>query len=254
LPPLALLGLLAPARAWQAAMLLAAGAALVSVWRLRSLFAATPAPPVPILPPRLLRFDGAESRFLLAIFTFWFGAALNRPILTPYQVHTLGATPAYFALAGAATAVVGLGAQRVWSRLAESGRVMALLGWSGLGAGLAPLLWLLVPTAWVGLPVEGFAAGVWLGHLLGVALRCAQLAPADDERPALLSATHLMQGFAATLAPLTAAALAPVLGARPLLALSGLICLLGTGGLLAGEAAWRLPADRRPRWRLRAAR
>ena len=245
LPPLAFLALAGPQRAWQAALLLAAIAALVSGWQLSCLFASAPVPPLPALPPQVLRINGAERRFLLTISLFWFGVALNRPLLAPYQVHDLGATPVYFALAGAVAALVGLLAQRFWSRLAEGGRVTALLGLSGAVAGVVPLLWMVAPNAWVGLPIDGLAAGFWLGHLLGVALRCAQLAPADDERPSLVAATHLVQGIAATAAPLPAAALVVTLGTRPLLALSGAICLLATSGLVAGEreAGW-FPAVR----------
>jgi MFS family permease len=226
LPVLLLVRMTTTEQALQAAYLVAALAALVStlqVWRLFRL--------VPAAPPRrhAWRISGSPGRlFLGGVFCFWFGAALNRPVLPPYVVYELHAPAGYFATAAVVAAVTGIGLQRWWGDYGVIRGTRPLLGLSGVGAGVAPLLWAVVPDYRLGVLVEVLAAGCWLGHLLGLMLHAIENAKDDVERASVVAGMQLAQGTAAALGPLVAAGLVGTAGTVPILVASGVICLGST--------------------------
>jgi hypothetical protein len=249
-PMLALLSLWPAGRALAAAFAIAAAAGLVGAAQVRRLLRIAPPPVVPLVrsPPRPL--GGPERRFLGGVFCFWFGAALNRPVLPPHLVHELHASAAYFAAAGTVAAVTGALVQPWWGRHADANGARAVFRLSGFGAGAVPLLWAVVPVAWLGLPVEAVAAGCWLGHLLGLSLRAVALAGDEGPPAGAIARVHLAQGAAAALAPLLAAVAVGSVGTVPILVASGLICL-GATGIIAGDPrpAWRAtPGHTRRNW------
>ncbi len=229
LPMLLLVRLTSTERSLQAVYLVAALAALMSTLQVRALFRLAPAPPPPPQPqPARQNSSSPGLWFLGGVFCFWFGAALNRPVLPPYVVHQLHAPAGYFATAAVVAAVTGAGLQRWWGEYGNTRGTGALLGISGLGAGVAPLLWAMVPDYRLGIPLEAAAAGCWLGHLLGLTLHAVELAHDDTERASVIARTQLAQGSAAAVAPLIAAAFVGRVGTIPILVASGVICLGST--------------------------
>lgn len=222
-----------------AAFALAAVAGVAGVVQMRALFRAMSPPPVPATESVLLACGGRERRFMAGVFCFWFGSALNRPVLPSYIVDGLHAPPAFFAATAAVAALTAVLVQPWWGRFGDARGAQAVLGLSGLGAGTAPLLWSIVPVFWLGLPVEIVASGCWLGHLYGLTLGAMALAPDDAQLPGVVARTYLAQGTAAALAPLVAVAVVEPVGTSPLLVTSGLICLGATGLIIGGpEEAW----------------
>ncbi len=179
--------------------------------------------------PQQLRFpDGLSVRFLFAISLFWFGAALNRPVLPVWISGELGAPPLYFAAAAIAAAASGMLVPRWWGKCADAHGSSALLVLTGMTASVVPWLWIVAPAWWLGVPIEMIAAGCWLGHLLGLMLRCIEMAPDESARPAFIAWTQTVQGLGATSAPLVASLMAGLLGARAVLVTSGALCLIAT--------------------------
>lgn len=170
--------------------------------------------------------------FLGGLFAFWFGAALNRPILPPYVVIELGAPAAYFATAAVVAAMAGAGLQPRWGKLGGARGARTLLGWSGLVAGIAPLLWTVVPDYRFGIPVEVLASSCWLGHLLGLNLHAVETAEDDAQRSSVIARMQLAQGSAAAIAPVAAAAVVGTVGTSPILLTSGVVCLVATAVMI----------------------
>jgi MFS family permease len=227
LPMLLLVRVTTTERALQVAYLIAALAALVSTLQVWRLFRLAPATTVPRR--HAWRISGSPGwQFLGGVFCFWFGAALNRPVLPPYVVHELHAPAGYFATAAVVAAVGGVGLQRWWGDYGTLRGTRALLGLSGVGAGAAPLLWAVVPDFRLGIMVEALAAGCWLGHLLGLTLHGVELAKDDAERASVVARTQVAQGTAAALGPFVAAGIVGMVGAVPILVTSGAICLGST--------------------------
>jgi MFS family permease len=203
---------------------LAACGGFVSLWQLRSLFAASEAPPVPrprsarSLPP-----DPEARRFLKGVACFWFGATLVGPVLPPYIIKDLHAPTAYFAMTAVLSSIAAVVVQRTWGRIGDEqgARRMLLLG--GLGAGLVPTLWALVPVYWLGFAVDAIASSCWPGHTMGLTMRSVELAEHDADRPNLLAWTNLAQGTGSLFAPLIASVLVGIVGTIPLLVASSLI-------------------------------
>jgi MFS family permease len=240
LPMLLLVRSTSTERSLQAVYLVAALAALMSTLQVRALFLLAPAP-LPPPRPRSARQNSSSPGlwFLGGVFCFWFGAALNRPVLPPYVVHHLQAPAGYFATAAVVAAVTGAGLQRWWGEYGNTRGTGALLGLSGLGAGVVPLLWAAVPDYRLGIPLEAAAAGCWLGHLLGLTLHSVELAHDDAERASVIARTQLAQGSAAAVAPLIAATFVGRVGTIPILIASGVICL-GSTAIMTHPA--RLPS------------
>ena len=228
LPMLLLVRFASTERSLQVVYLVATLLAVVSTIQVRTLFqiAAVPLPPPPLQARQHVSSPGPW--FLGGVFCFWFGAALNRPVLPPYVVHQLHAPAGYFATAAVVAAVTGAGLQRWWGDYGQVRGTRALLGLSGLGAGVSPLLWAVVPDYRLGIPLEAAAAGCWLGHLLGLTLHSLEVAHDDGERANVFARTQLAQGTAAAIAPLIAAAMVGQVGTLPILVTSGVICLGST--------------------------
>jgi hypothetical protein len=221
-------------RALQVAYIVAALAALVSTVQVWRLFRLAPAPALP--PQRMWRISGSPGwQFLGGVFCFWFGAALNRPVLSPYVVHELHAPAGYFATAAVVAAVSGVGVQRWWGDYGTMRGTRPLLVLSGVGAGVAPLLWAVVPNYRLGIAVEALAAGCWLGHLLGLTLHAVDIAMDDGDGSSAVARMNVAQGTAAALGPLVAAGLVGTVGTVPILVASGAICL-GSTAMMTGVA------------------
>jgi MFS family permease len=234
LPMLILVRVTTTERALQVAYLVAALAALVSTLQVWRLFRLAPATTLPGRHAWRIP-DSPGWQFLGGVFCFWFGAALNRPVLPPYVVHELHAPAGYFATAAVVAAVSGVGLQRWWGDYGNTKGTRALLGLSGVGAGAAPLLWAVGPDYRLGILVEAVAAGCWLGHLLGLTLHAVELATDDAERASVVAQTQVAQGTAAALGPLVAAGLVGMVGTIPILVASGAICL-GSTAMMTGVA------------------
>ncbi|MDQ3780850.1 MAG: hypothetical protein M3354_09940 [Chloroflexota bacterium] len=230
----------------------AAVAGSIGLWQCRALFQMVDRPALPQTRSPFRPFGAAESRFLLGVFCFWFAAALNRPVLPICVAQDLQAPTAYFAMAAAAT-IAGAVMQPCRGRYGNDQGARAVLWLSGLGAGGAMLLWAIVPVYWLGIPVEAIAASCWLGHLLSLTLRAFALAEDEMQRATIVARTHLAQGSAAAVAPLVAVLLVRYTGAVPILAASGLLCLVSTGILIGDmQPAWKPAAIRSLPRRLQA--
>lgn len=233
------------ARSLPAAYVIAGLAGLISTVHVRALFRRAPAAaPAPAGRPSFAR---PSLGFLGGVFGFWFGAALNRPVLPPYLIRDLGAPPAYFAAAAVVGAVGGVLIQPRWGQFGNTHGSRALLAVSGAGAAVVPLLWAVVPDFRLGILVEALAAGCWLGHLLGLTLRVVELAEDDAGRARAIAWTQAAQGTAAAIAPVAAALVVASVGPRAMLVASGIVCLAATGALAdllpslpaAGAALWQ---------------
>jgi MFS family permease len=203
---------------------LAACGGFVSLWQLRLLFAATEAPPVPR--PRSVRSlppDPEARKFLKGVACFWFGATLVGPVLPPYIIHELHAPTAYFAFTAVLSSIAAVLVQRKWGLIGDEAGARRMLMLGGIGAGLVPALWALVPVYWLGFAVDAFASSFWPGHTMGLTMRSAELAEHDADRPNLLAWTSLAQGSGALFAPLIASVLVGVVGPIPLLVASSAI-------------------------------
>ena len=231
--PLLVVGRLLPTdQLLVAAYVVALAAAAVSAWHVSALLQLQSA--APNAPRRSGQGMPASPGFwfLGGLFAFWFGAALNRPVLPPYVVNELHAPAAYFATAAVVAAVAGAGLQPRWGMLAGGRGARSLLGWSGLAAGIAPLLWTMVPDYRFGIPVEVLASSCWLGHLLGLNLRAVETAEDDAQRSSVIARMQLAQGSAAAIAPVAAAAVVGTVGTSPILLTSGVVCLAATAVMI----------------------
>jgi MFS family permease len=218
----------------------AALAGFLSLRQLRLLFARSEAPPVPA--PRSLRSLPPEPEarsFLKGVVCFWFGAGLVWPVLPPYIINDLNAPTAYFAMVAVLAAVAGVVVQRAWGRLCDESGARRILLIGGVGAGLVPFLWALVPVYWLGFAVEMMAAAAWPGHMMGLTLRSAELAEHDADRPNLLAWTSLAQGAGSFLSPLIASVLVGFTGPVPLLVASSVI-RIGATLMIVGSPRLRL--------------
>lgn len=157
------------------------------------------------------------------IVSFWFGAGLIWPVLPPYIINELHAPTAYFAIVAVLSAATGVVVQRIWGRMGDEKGAQRILLIGGIGAGIVPTLWALLPVYWLGFAVEIVASSCWPGHMMGLTLRSVELAEHDAERPNLLAWTSLGQGAGSFLSPLIASVLVGFVGTIPLLVASSVI-------------------------------
>jgi MFS family permease len=223
---------------------LAAFAGFVSLGQLRLLFAQTEAPPLPAArSAHTLPADRETRQFLRGVVCFWFGAGLIWPVLPRSIIEELGAPTAYFAAAAVLAAGTGVVIQRFWGRLGDRAGARRVLFISGIGAGIVPTLWALVPVFWLGFAVEIIASSSWPGHTMGLTLRSVELAKDDADRPNVLAWTNLAQGVGAFLSPVIAAVAVSSVGTIPILIASSVI-RIGATLLIAPPSSWSL--RRRP--------
>jgi MFS family permease len=221
-----------------AAYALAAVAGLLSLWQLRRLFRMATPPPLPV--PRSVRAlpaDAETRRFLAGVVSFWFGASLIGPVLTPYIIRELHAPTSFFALLAVVSAATGVVVQRHWGRLGDHRGARRVLLWGGLGAGLVPAIWAVVPVYWLGFAIEVLASGCWAGHTMGLTLRAVELAKKESDRPNLLALTSLAQGVGAFASPLLASLLVGLIGTIPILLLSSVIRIGATLALASAPGS-----------------
>jgi MFS family permease len=229
-----------------AAYALAAVAGFVSLGQLRLLFGRTVPPPLPAARSvRSLPGDRETRRFLGGVVCFWFGAGLVGPVLPPYIIDELHAPTAYFAVVGLLSALTGVVVQRAWGRQSDKFGARRVLLLGGIGAGLVPALWALVPVYWLGLAVEVVASSCWPGHMMGLTLRSIELADHESDRPNILAWTSLAQGTGAFLSPLIASVAVGRVGTIPILLLSSAI-RIGATLVIAEPSRMSLRRDPQP--------
>jgi sugar phosphate permease len=200
----------------------AAGAgSIVSILTLRNVShspAATPAG------PGGLRGFGSVSRLMwryaMATFVLWFGAALVAPVLTPYILNDLGASPSFIGLMTAVNAVVGLLAQRFWGRRVDRLGAFSVVSVTMIGVSSLPILYALTPTYWFALGFEVISGIAWAGYALGNLNYALEVAP-DHERARYSSIASAAAGIGAFAGPLTAAGLLAIFEPRGVLLIAG---------------------------------
>lgn len=213
----------------------AAAGGFLSLWQLRMLFAQAGSPQVPR--PRSVRSiptDPETRTFLKGVAIFWFGAGLIWPILPAYIIKELGAPTAYFAMVAVVSAAAGVVVQRIWGRVGDESGAKRILLFGGIGAGIVPTIWAIIPVYWLGFGVELIAASSWPAHTMGLTLRSSELAEHDVDRPNLLAWTNLAQGAGSFFSPLIASVLVGVVGTIPLLVASSLI-RIGATFIISGR-------------------
>ena len=218
--------------------------ALVSWVSLRRMFASSPTQPAP--PIRSLRHvpESPEARrFLVGVFMFWFASALTWPIVPRYLTTELDAPTAYFAISQILGAAIGIAMQPRWGRLSDLTGASRLLLVSGIGSGIVPLLWAVVPVYWLGFGVDALAFCVWPGHMLGLTLRAIELVDDEADRPMMLGWTNLAQGAGASMSPLLAATIVSYTSVAAILIAAG--CLRVFSALVISGTIWGVPRQGR---------
>jgi sugar phosphate permease len=203
----------------------AGGGALVAILSLRHGSYSTPAASGEATGVASFRAVSALMwRYAFATFVLWFGAALVGPVLTPYILNDLGATPAFIGLMTATGAIVGLLAQRFWGRRVDRLGAYSVVSVSMIGVSSLPVLYALTPTYWFALAFEVVSGIAWAGYALGNLNYALEIAPAH-ERARYSSISSAAAGVGAFAGPLTAAGLLSFLDARTVLFMAGAIRL-----------------------------
>jgi MFS family permease len=159
-------------------------------------------------------------RYSFATFVLWFGAGMVAPVLTPYILEDLGASPSFMGLMTAVNSVVALSIQRFWGRrvdrLGAYGTVVVctfIVSW-------LPVLYALTPTYWLALLFEVVSGVGWAGYALGSLNYAIEVAP-HEERARYQSIANAAGGVGVFLGPLVAAALLSFLAPQVVLLLAG---------------------------------
>lgn len=163
-------------------------------------------------------------RYACATFVLWFGAALVAPVLTPYILNDLGASPSFIGLMTATNAIVGLLAQRYWGRRVDRFGSFAVVSVAMVGVSTLPVLYALTPTYWFALGFEVISGIAWAGYALGNLNYALEVAP-PHERARYTSIASAAAGLGAFAGPLTGAALLSVLEPQTVLFMAGAIRL-----------------------------
>ncbi len=111
----------------------------------------------------------AHPRFLAftAVAFIWnLSLAIAGPFFSVLLVRHLGASPTQIGLLAAANAATNIIGQRVWGRLNDRRGAAWVMRRTGLLIPCLPLLWALMPNAWLLLPVEAFSGLIWSGYSL----------------------------------------------------------------------------------------
>jgi MFS family permease len=163
-------------------------------------------------------------RYAFATFVLWFGAALVAPVLIPYILNDLGASPSFIGVMTATSAVVGLLAQRFWGRRVDRLGSFSVVSVTMLGVTSLPVLYALTPTYWLALGFEVVSGVAWAGYALGNLNYALDIAPVH-ERARYTSIASAAAGIGAFAGPLTAAGLLTVLEPRTVLFVAGAVRL-----------------------------
>lgn len=221
----ALLGALHPPNGFTAAYLFAGLAGVGSVACLLAI-RDTPSITVPSAGPaaHASPLSPLIRRYAVTTFILWFGAAMVAPILTPFILTDLGASPSFIGLQGAVSALIAIGVQRWWGRRVDRDGAYNVLRVCIVAVATLPPLYAIAPTYWFGLGYEVIAAIGWSGYALANLNFAVQLAP-EEERARYIAVNNAAAGVGSFLGPLTGAALAGVLPVEAVLFLAGAVRL-----------------------------
>ncbi len=190
---------------------------------------------------RILLEDQAFRRFLGGFFAFGFGAWLMAPAIPILLVDVLAASNFQVGLLGAATSGMWLVSYAYWGRLIDQRTATGAVLRVFLISALTPFVYLLAWTPWVVLfagTTDGLtSAGIDLGWLTAV----LQYAPPGQVRR-YVGIYNTFVGVRAAIAPFLAGLLIPLLGVRPIFALTIGFILLGAA-LVRGAAPPRVAAS-----------
>jgi MFS family permease len=187
-----------------------------------------------------LRENVAFRRFLIAFFTFGFGAWLIGPAIPILLVDVLRATNFQVGLLGALTAATSVIAYYQWGIMIDRRRPAGALVLAFLVGTATSLIYLVAFSTWAVMfagITDGFAsAGIELGWLTAV----LQFAPAGQVAH-YVAIFNTLLGVRATIAPLLAGVLIPHVGVRPIFA-AGALLALGASVMM-----WRIRGGRSSR-------
>jgi MFS family permease len=161
-------------------------------------------------------------RYAFATFVLWFGAGMVAPVLTPYILEDLGASPSFMGLMTAVNSVVALSIQRFWGRRVDRlGAYQTVIICTFIVSWL-PVLYALTPTYWLALLFEVVSGIGWAGYALGSLNYAIEVAP-QEERARYQSIANAAGGIGVFLGPLVAAALLSFLAPQVVLLLAGAV-------------------------------
>jgi MFS family permease len=161
-------------------------------------------------------------RYASSTFILWFGAALVAPVLTPYILNDLDASPSFIGLMTAVNAVTGLLIQRFWGRRVDRFGSYPVIAVTMAAVSSLPVLYAITPTYWFALGFEVISGVAWAGYALANLNYAIEIAPAE-ERARYTSVGNAAAGVGAFLGPLVAALLLAFLEPQIVLFLSGAI-------------------------------
>lgn len=174
----------------------------------------------------ILREDHAFRRFLGGFFAFGFGAWLIAPAIPIFLVDVLAASNFQVGLLGAVTSGMWLLSYRYWGKMIDLLSAAKALGRVFLVGAATPFLYLVAWTPWVVLlagTTDGLtSAGVDLGWLTAV----LEFAPRGQVRR-YVGIYNTFVGIRAAVAPFLTGLLIPLLGVRPIFAISIGLTLMG---------------------------
>ena len=182
--------------------------------------------------------SGQMWRFAIATFVLWFGAAMVAPILTPYMLDNLGASPSFMGVTTAVNAIVALSVQRFWGRRVDRAGAYSVLRICTVAVSALPVLYALTPTYWFALGFEVLSGVGWSGYALGNLNFAMEVAPVA-QRARYAAVANAAAGVGAFLGPLTAALLVTFLPVRLVLISAGLVRLAAALALRAARHAER---------------
>ncbi len=189
----------------------------------------------------VLRQDHAFRRFLGAFFAFGFGAWLIAPAIPILLVDVLAASNYQVGLLGAITSGTWLLSYSYWGKMIDQRSASSTLAVVFLIGALTPLIYLLAWAPWIVLlagTTDGLtSAGVDLGWLTAV----LQYAPPRQVRH-YVGIYNTLVGVRATVAPLLAGLLIPLLTVRPIFALGIVFTVVGAA-LMRGASSPRSDAS-----------
>ncbi len=161
-------------------------------------------------------------RYAGSTFILWFGSALVAPVLTPYILNDLGASPSFIGLMTAVNAVTGLLIQRFWGRRIDRFGSFPVIAVTMAAVSSMPVLYAITPSYWFALGFEVISGVAWAGYALGNLNYAIEIAP-PEERARYTSIGNASAGIGAFAGPLVAALLLVFLEPKIVLFISGAI-------------------------------
>ena len=161
-------------------------------------------------------------RYASSTFILWFGAALIAPVLTPYILNDLGASPSFIRLMTAVNAVTGLLIQRFWGRRVDRFGSFLVIAVTMAAVSSLPILYAMTPSYWFALGFEVLSGIAWAGYALANLNFAIEIAPAE-KCARYTSVGNAAAGVGAFIGPLVAALLLTFLDPQIILVLSEVI-------------------------------